>query len=124
MTRSLKPLAARWGGSGAEALSAYPAPMSPARGASVEFRDVTKRYADQVAVDGLSLTVPAGKICILVGPSGSGKTTSLKMVNRLIEPTSRSILIHRHDVMRGGPVPPRPPLRSLIHQVRLLPHQP
>src|SRR5258708_19277838 len=111
MTRSLKPLAARWGGSGAEALSAYPAPMSPARGASVEFRYVTKRYADQVAVDGLSLAVPAGKICVLVGPSGSGKTTSLQMGNRPLEPTARPVLLRRPDNLRGGPVPPPPPPR-------------
>jgi len=71
------------------------------RGATVEFREVTKRYADQLAVDALSFTVPAGKICILVGPSGSGKTTSLKMVNRLIEPTSGAILIDGQDVLRA-----------------------
>ena len=123
MTRSLKPRAARWGGSGAEALSAYPAPMSPARGASVEFRDVTKRYADQVAVDGLSLAVPAGKICVLVGPSGSGKTTSLKMVNRLIEPTSGAILIDGHDILREDPVQLRRRIGYVIQQVGLFPHQ-
>ena len=63
----------------------------------VEFDHVTKRYdaageegaaPTPGAVNDLSLTVPAGKICVLVGPSGCGKTTSLKMVNRLIEPTS------------------------------------
>ena len=43
----------------------------------MEFRDVSKRYPGQLAVDRLSFKVPAGKICILVGPSGSGKTTSL-----------------------------------------------
>ncbi len=58
----------------------------------MEFRDVTKRYGRGTtrpgAVDDLSFTVPAGEICVLVGPSGCGKTTSLKMTNRLIEPTS------------------------------------
>ena len=78
-----------------------PAPMAvqPRHAAVVEFDHVTKRYDAPTArtggkptpgaVNDLSLTVPAGKICILVGPSGCGKTTSLKMVNRLIEPTSR-----------------------------------
>ena len=51
------------------------------------------------AVNDLSLKVPAGKICVLVGPSGCGKTTSLKMVNRLIEPTSGKITIDGVDVM-------------------------
>jgi osmoprotectant transport system ATP-binding protein len=49
----------------------------------LEFRNVSRRYGDTLAVNDLSLTVPAGKICVFVGPSGCGKTTSLKMVNRL-----------------------------------------
>jgi osmoprotectant transport system ATP-binding protein len=95
----------------------------PERGATVEFRDVTKRYADQVAVDRLSFTVPAGKICILVGPSGSGKTTSLKMVNRLIEPTSGAILIDGHDVTKEEPTQLRRRIGYVIQQVGLFPHQ-
>src|SRR5438045_594678 len=97
--------------------------MPEARGATVEFRDVTKRYADQVAVDGLSVSVPAGKICILVGPSGSGKTTSLKWVNRLIEPTSGAILIDGHDVLQEDPVQLRRRIGYVIQQVGLFPHQ-
>ena len=97
--------------------------MPGQRGATVEFRDVTKRYADQVAVDGLSFTVDAGKICILVGPSGSGKTTSLKMVNRLIEPTAGAILIDGQDVLSGDPVLLRRRIGYVIQQVGLFPHQ-
>ena len=97
--------------------------MSGERGATVEFRDVSKRYADQLAVDGLSLTVPAGKICILVGPSGSGKTTSLKMVNRLIEPTAGAILIDGSDVLHEDPVKLRRRIGYVIQQVGLFPHQ-
>ena len=95
----------------------------PERGATVEFRDVSKRYADQIAVDGLSFTVPAGKICILVGPSGSGKTTSLKMVNRLIEPTSGAILIDGRDVLQEEPTALRRRIGYVIQQVGLFPHQ-
>src|SRR2546423_2986812 len=95
----------------------------PERGATVEFRAVTKRYADSLAVDALSFTVPAGKICILVGPSGSGKTTSLKMVNRLIEPTSGEILIDGHDVTKEEPTQLRRRIGYVIQQVRLFPHQ-
>ncbi len=97
--------------------------MARQRGATVEFRDVTKRYTDQVAVDGLSFIVPAGKICILVGPSGSGKTTSLKMVNRLIEPTSGAILIDGQDVLQEDPVQLRRRIGYVIQQVGLFPHQ-
>ena len=95
----------------------------PERGATVEFRDVTKRYADQIAVDSLSFTVPAGRICILVGPSGSGKTTSLKMVNRLIEPSSGAILIDGHDVTQEEPTQLRRRIGYVIQQVGLFPHQ-
>ena len=95
----------------------------PERGATVEFRAVTKRYADQIAVDSLSFTVPAGKICILVGPSGSGKTTSLKMVNRLIEPSAGAILIDGHDVTKEEPTQLRRRIGYVIQQVGLFPHQ-
>lgn len=97
--------------------------MSQQRGATVEFRDVTKRYADQLAVDALSFTVPAGRICILVGPSGSGKTTSLKMVNRLIEPSAGAILIDGQDVLKEDPVLLRRRIGYVIQQVGLFPHQ-
>ena len=97
--------------------------MPAQRGATVEFRDVTKRYRDQVAVDGLSFTVPAGRFCILVGPSGSGKTTSLKMVNRLIEPTSGAILIDGTDILQEEPTQLRRRIGYVIQQVGLFPHQ-
>jgi osmoprotectant transport system ATP-binding protein len=95
-------------------------------GATVEFRHVTKRYdrgqKGPGAVNDLSLTVPAGKICVLVGPSGCGKTTSLKMVNRLIEPTSGEILIDGRDVLREDPVQLRRRIGYVIQQVGLFPH--
>ena len=61
---------------------------------------VTKQYHGQAspAVDGLTLEIPAGKIVMLVGPSGCGKTTTLKMINRLIEPTSGRIVLGDEDV--------------------------
>ena len=75
--------------------------MQDAAGAVVAFEHVTKRYAgaDAPAVNDLTLTIPAGEICVLVGPSGCGKTTTMKMVNRLIEPTSGRITIDGTDVM-------------------------
>lgn len=100
--------------------------MSP-RGATVEFRDVTKRYGREAkgpgAVDALSLSVSAGEICVLVGPSGCGKTTSLKMTNRLIEPTSGEILIDGKDILTEEPVALRRRIGYVIQQVGLFPHQ-
>ncbi len=94
--------------------------------ATVEFRHVTKRYgagaAATTAVDDLSFEVPAGKICVFVGPSGAGKTTTLKMVNRLIEPTSGQILIDGHDVLADDPTALRRRIGYVIQQVGLLPH--
>src|SRR5213596_3680961 len=63
--------------------------------AEILFRNVTKRYPGRrvAAVSDLSLTIPAGEICVLVGPSGGGKTTAMKMVNRLISITEGDITI-------------------------------
>jgi osmoprotectant transport system ATP-binding protein len=95
-------------------------------GASLEFRSVTKRYgpADGArgAVNDLSFEVPAGKICVLVGPSGCGKTTSLRMVNRLIEPTSGSILVDGCDVAGEDVTVLRRRIGYVIQQVGLFPH--
>jgi len=84
---------------------------------------VSKRYPGQLAVDRLSFKVPAGKICILVGPSGSGKTTSLKMVNRLIEPSAGSIFIDGQDVLHKERTVLRRGIGYVIQQVGLFPHQ-
>ncbi|HEY7023331.1 MAG TPA: ABC transporter ATP-binding protein [Candidatus Limnocylindrales bacterium] len=88
----------------------------------LEFRHVQRRYADVVAVNDLSFQVPAGKICVLVGPSGCGKTTSLKMVNRLIEPTGGQILVGGRDVMAQDPIELRRGIGYVIQQVGLMPH--
>ncbi len=69
-------------------------------GKSILLDQVTKRFPGQKtpAVDGLTLEIPAGKIVMLVGPSGCGKTTTLKMINRLIEPTTGRIVLGEEDV--------------------------
>lgn len=99
----------------------------PASGATVELRHVTKRYGPGVAgpgaVNDLSLTVPAGSICVLVGPSGCGKTTTLRMVNRLVEPTSGQILIDGTDVATVEPTALRRRIGYVIQQIGLFPHQ-
>ncbi|HEX7196559.1 MAG TPA: ABC transporter ATP-binding protein [Candidatus Limnocylindria bacterium] len=99
--------------------------MQDASGAVVSFEHVTKRYGPPgtpPAVDDLSLTVPAGEICVLVGPSGCGKTTSMKMVNRLIEPTGGRITIGGEDVMSLPAVELRRRIGYVIQQVGLFPH--
>ena len=106
-----------------------------ARAASLEFRGVTKRYGDAAgapagpsgigargAVNDLSFEVPAGAICVLVGPSGCGKTTSLKMVNRLIEPTAGEILLDGANVMGEDVTALRRRIGYVIQQVGLFPH--
>src|SRR5207245_7594951 len=97
--------------------------MAARRGATVELREVTKRYGDTVAVDHLSLTAPAGRITVLIGPSGCGKTTSLRMVNRLIEPTSGEILIDGQNVLAEDPTQLRRRIGYVIQQTGLFPHQ-
>jgi osmoprotectant transport system ATP-binding protein len=91
--------------------------------ATVEFRHVTKQYGPQGAVVDLSLLVPAGEICVLVGPSGCGKTTSLKMVNRLVEPSSGQVLIDGQDVMQVELTALRRRIGYVIQQIGLFPHQ-
>ena len=78
------------------------AAAKPITGASILLDTVTKRYPGQEkpAVDGLTMEIPAGKIVMLVGPSGCGKTTTLKMINRLIEPTEGRIVLDGDDVTR------------------------
>jgi len=91
--------------------------------ATVEFRHVSKDYGPQGAVVDLSLLVPAGDICVLVGPSGCGKTTSLKMVNRLVEPTRGQVLIDGQDVMKIEVTELRRRIGYVIQQIGLFPHQ-
>ena len=85
---------------------------------------VSKRFPDgTVAVTDLSLDVPEGEISVLVGPSGCGKTTTLKMINRLIEPTSGRIYLDDEDVTVVDPVGLRRRIGYVIQQVGLFPHQ-
>ena len=90
----------------------------------IRFENVTKRYADgTTAVDDLSFEVAEGELVTLVGPSGCGKTTTMKMVNRLIEPTSGRIFLDGEDIAAVDPVKLRRRIGYVIQQVGLFPHK-
>jgi osmoprotectant transport system ATP-binding protein len=90
----------------------------------IRLEGVSKRYDDgTTAVDDLSLDVLPGELAVLVGPSGCGKTTTMKMVNRLIEPTSGRVLLDGEDVAKTSPVQLRRRVGYVIQQVGLFPHQ-
>ena len=95
----------------------------PDSSASIRLERVGKRYPDgTVAVHELTLDIPPGQLVCLVGPSGCGKTTTMKMVNRLIEPTSGRILLDGEDVTKVDPVQLRRRMGYVIQHVGLFPH--
>ncbi len=102
-----------------------PRPPRPAPpGAAIEFDDVRKVYPDgTVAVGGLTLAVQQHELLALVGASGSGKSTILRMVNRLVEPTSGRIVLHGEDLTAADPVAVRRRIGYVIQNVGLFPHR-
>jgi osmoprotectant transport system ATP-binding protein len=90
----------------------------------LELRNVQKRYPGrrEAAIADLSLTVPAGEVCVLVGPSGSGKTTAMRLVNRMIELSGGDILLGGQSVLRRDPTELRRQIGYVIQQVGLFPH--
>src|SRR6266487_1391440 len=91
----------------------------------ISLRSVSKRYPNSsgAAVNDLSLDIREGETVLLVGPSGCGKTTTMKMINRLIEPTSGTIEVDGKDVMRQDPVQLRRGIGYVIQTVGLMPHR-
>jgi osmoprotectant transport system ATP-binding protein len=89
----------------------------------IRLDQVTKRYGNgQVAVDHLDLDIPEGELCVLVGPSGCGKTTTMKMINRLVEPTEGRIFLDGEDISAVDPVELRRRIGYVIQQIGLFPH--
>ncbi|MEV2224787.1 ATP-binding cassette domain-containing protein [Nocardia vinacea] len=108
-------------------MTSQPAPTAPERnvtGASIKLDSVVKRYKGQEkpAVERLDLEIDAGDIVAFVGPSGCGKTTTLKMINRLIEPTEGRIFIGGRDVTREDPDKLRQSIGYVIQSGGLFPH--
>ena len=104
-----------------EPTSAVPARVG---GATIQLLDVTKTYPgqDAPAVDHIDLEIAAGEFVVLVGPSGCGKTTTMKMINRLIEPTSGKILIGGTDILKLDADEHRRNVGYVIQQIGLFPH--
>ncbi len=97
---------------------------TPNSSAEITLDSVGKRYPDGTdAVGSLSLDIPAGELVVLIGPSGCGKSTILRMINRLIEPTSGRILLGGADVHAGNAVDLRRRIGYVIQNVGLFPHQ-
>jgi len=92
---------------------------------AIQMVGVTKRFPgnDQAAVDGLDLAVPRGSIVALIGPSGCGKTTTLRLINRLLEPTAGRILIGGRDIRSVDPIVLRLGIGYVIQAVGLFPHR-
>jgi osmoprotectant transport system ATP-binding protein len=90
----------------------------------IELQHLTKRFAGSgvAAVDDLTLFIAEGEICVLIGPSGCGKTTTMRMINRLIEPDGGTISIAGRDVTGSDPVQLRRSVGYVIQQVGLFPH--
>ncbi|PKQ16942.1 MAG: glycine betaine ABC transporter ATP-binding protein [Actinobacteria bacterium HGW-Actinobacteria-7] len=88
----------------------------------ISLEHVTKRYGDRMAVDDLSIEIDDGDVAVLIGPSGCGKTTTLRMINRLIEPTSGRILIDGTDAATLKPEELRQHIGYAIQSVGLFPH--
>lgn len=90
----------------------------------ISFSSVTKQYPDgTVAVDDLTLEVPAGTLTAFVGPSGCGKTTSMRMINRMIEPSSGTLTVDGADVTNVDAVKLRLGIGYVIQSAGLMPHQ-
>ncbi len=90
----------------------------------ITFEGVTKRYpGGTLAVDDLNLEAPDGQTMVLVGPSGCGKTTTLRMINRLIDPSSGRILLDGQDIQKSDPPTLRRGIGYVIQQAGLFPHR-
>ena len=114
---------------GEDALNQIRSQLSPAKGAGPEkeatllrFDQVSLSYGSQKILDNISFEIKAGQFAVLIGPSGCGKTTTLKMINRLIEPDSGTISIHGQDICTQDKVQLRRTIGYVIQQIGLFPN--
>jgi osmoprotectant transport system ATP-binding protein len=90
---------------------------------AVEFRNVSKVFGDTHAVADLTLQIPTGRVVALLGPSGCGKTTTLRLINRLEEPSAGQVLVRGQDVRSQRPEQLRRSIGYVIQEGGLFPHQ-
>lgn len=88
----------------------------------IEFQNVYKSYKDKKILENINLVIEDNSIVVLIGESGCGKTTTLKMINRLIEPTKGKIMINRKDIKKTNPIKLRRSIGYVIQQTGLFPH--
>lgn len=88
----------------------------------ITFKNVSKSYGRQIVLDDISFEIKQGEFVVLIGPSGCGKTTTLKMINRLIEPDSGEIYINGTNIMKKNPVELRRSIGYVIQQIGLFPN--
>lgn len=88
----------------------------------LRFEHVKKIYKKEVVIDDISFSVEKGSFVVLIGPSGCGKTTSLKMINRLIEPSSGKIYLNDEDIQKADPIKLRRNIGYVVQQIGLFPH--
>lgn len=88
----------------------------------IEFVNIQKSYQGRSIIKGLNLKIDDGKLIVLIGPSGCGKTTTLKMINKLIEPTQGRILFDNEDISKKNTIELRKTIGYVIQQTGLFPH--
>ena len=90
----------------------------------IEIVDLVKQFpgSPHPAVDHLTLTIPEGEVCVLIGPSGCGKTTTMRIVNRMIEPDGGTVTVAGRNIMDVDPVELRRRIGYVIQQIGLFPH--
>ena len=96
----------------------------PTHGVPITLKNLTKRYpgTDKAAVDSVNMEIPAGEIVVFVGPSGCGKTTTMRMINRMIQPSDGIIEIDGQDVASLNDTTLRRQVGYVIQQIGLIPH--
>ena len=88
----------------------------------IEIKNIVKTAGEKVILDNISLTIESGSFVVLIGPSGCGKTTTLKLINKLIEPTSGEIYIDRKAISKEDPIKLRRNIGYVIQNIGLFPH--
>ena len=88
----------------------------------IELKNVSRRFGDTIAVDGVNLTIETGEVCVLVGSSGCGKSTTLRMINRLLPHSAGEILVDGEDITTMNPEQLRLNMGYVIQGTGLFPH--